>query len=90
MFCYPHRWDSLSYYANRADVTAFDRDRRDDLIRALGDQPQSLLFVQTHCLPEILADLPPDLEFVQRQQDGGVTVGEVRRKREAPVMMAKN
>src|SRR5205823_680805 len=86
--CYPHRWDSVAFYTGRADVREFSRERRAELIRAVDSKRPTLLFVQTKYLPELLDDLPADLEFVPRTRNGAVTVGEVRRRREAPPPLA--
>jgi dolichol-phosphate mannosyltransferase len=86
--CYPHRWDSITFYTRRGDVREFSRERRPELIRAVDSPQPTLLFVQTKFLPELLDDLPVDLEFVPRTRDGAVTIGEVRRRREAPPPLA--
>jgi dolichol-phosphate mannosyltransferase len=87
--CYPHRWDSVAFYTGRADVPEFSRERRGDLIRSLDARRPTLLFVQTKFLSEVIDDLPPELEFVPRNRGDAVTVGEVRPRREAPVMLAE-
>jgi len=89
VFCYPHVWDSLEFYSGRSDVKAFNRDSRDDLYQALAERDHSLLFVQTKHVAELLRELPVDLEFMPRQHDGGVTVGEVHRRRQAPPLLAR-
>jgi hypothetical protein len=86
--CYPHRWDSIAFYTGRTDVREFSRDRRSDLIRAIDVKRPTLLFVQTKYLPELVNDLPIGLEFVPRTRDGAVTIGEIRRRREAPPPLA--
>ncbi len=88
VFCYPQRWDSLDFYARRSDVQVFGREARDDLFQALAERERSLLFVQTKHAAELLKELPVELEFVPKQHDGGVTVGEVRR-RQAPPLLAR-
>ena len=86
--CYPHRWESVGFYADRRDVAEFSRENRDALMRDLERRPNTLLFVQTKYLAEVLDDLPLTLEFRVRQTDGGVTIGEVRCRRIAGQMIA--
>jgi 4-amino-4-deoxy-L-arabinose transferase-like glycosyltransferase len=87
--CYPHRWDSVSFYTDRHDINAFTRENRDKLIRDLEGRPRTLVLVQTKYLAEVLDDLPQTLEFRPRQTDGGVTIGEVRQRREAGRFFAR-
>jgi dolichol-phosphate mannosyltransferase len=89
VLCYPHFWESVSYYTERSDVHVFTRNQRDDLIDLLDARQQTLLCVQTKYLPEILHDLPPSLEFISKGSNGEVTVGEVRRQREAVPPLAQ-
>ena len=85
--CYPHRWDSVSFYTDRRDVTGFGRDARDALMRDLESRPKTLMFVQTKYLAEVLEHLPVTL-VSPTTADAGVTVGEVRRRREAGPLIA--
>jgi hypothetical protein len=86
VICYPHRWDSVSFYLARGDVQTFAPAERPRLIEALEAVPRAVVFVKTKDhLHELLADLPADLEFVPQRRDGWVTVGVVRPRREAPV-----
>ena len=63
-------------------MRVFDASRRKELIADLHERPRTLVFVQTKHLAELLDDLPASLEFVRRNRDGIVTIGEVRRRRE--------
>jgi hypothetical protein len=89
VFCYPQRWDSLEFYAHRSDVQIFGHAARDELFQALAERECSLLFVQTKHAAELLKELPVELEFAPKQRDGGVTVGEIRRRRQAPPLLAR-
>jgi 4-amino-4-deoxy-L-arabinose transferase-like glycosyltransferase len=84
--CYPHRWDSVSFYLQRQDVTAYDPAHRGELLAALRASPRTLVFVKSErsrdgCpLEDLLGALPPSLELVPRGRKGSVvTVGVVRR-----------
>jgi 4-amino-4-deoxy-L-arabinose transferase-like glycosyltransferase len=86
VFCYPQRWDSVSFYLPGADVRAYGRDQRRQLLLDLKRRPKALLLVKTGpLLKELLDDLPPSVEFVARGRSGAVTVGRVRNRQEAPV-----
>jgi hypothetical protein len=76
--CYPRRYDSVSFYARGADVRAYNREQRRELIAVLTRQPETLLFVRADGLAEVLAALPDGLEFVRSGRQGGVAVGWVR------------
>jgi 4-amino-4-deoxy-L-arabinose transferase-like glycosyltransferase len=79
--CYPHHWDSIGYYLQRADVCVYSRDRRDRLLADLQGRPATLLFVKTGpALKEILQSLPPEQEFVSQGEARTVTAGVVRRR----------
>ena len=86
--CYPHRWDTLAFYASRTDLPEFSRERRAELMRSFSHKRSTLLFVQTKFLSEVLNDLPPEFEFVARSRGDNITIGEVRSRREAPVLLA--
>jgi hypothetical protein len=70
VFCYPKRWDSVTFYLQRTDVHVFTAEQRLSLIAALQTKPKALLFVKTPTLPELLAALPPSLEFVPIGRQG--------------------
>jgi dolichol-phosphate mannosyltransferase len=86
--CYPHRWDSVSFYLGRNDVRAYAPERRAQLIADLRAQPETLVFIKSdRSLDELLHDLPPSLEFVPQGKSEIVTVGVVRPRREAPATL---
>ncbi len=82
--CYPHRWDSVSFYLQRDDVEAYGPSQREEMIAGLRARPRTLLFVKSDgSLRELLRALPPALEFVPCGRQGGfVTAGLVRRRAE--------
>jgi dolichol-phosphate mannosyltransferase len=87
--CYPHRWDSVSFYLQRDDVKVYASAERPELIKELKRRPSTLLFIKTddadsRSLHEFLRDLPASLEFVVRGRHGIVTTGVVQRRAEAP------
>src|SRR5262249_1734547 len=84
-YCYPQRFDAISFYLRRDDVRAFPPERRPDLMAELQHRPDALLFVKTTHLKELLADLPPALEVLPAGQEAGVTAGRVGPRPEAPV-----
>jgi 4-amino-4-deoxy-L-arabinose transferase-like glycosyltransferase len=89
--CYPHRFDSVVFYTDRCDVREYRPDQRARLMDDLGSRSKTLLIVQTKYLRELVAGLPPDLEFVQRSRDGLAIVGEVRKRQVAnPVLIVKH
>jgi dolichol-phosphate mannosyltransferase len=89
VICYPHHWDSVSFYLRRNDVRAYSPAQRRQLIADLKARPRALLFVKTdkQYLKELLRDLPAALEFVPRGRQGTVTVGLVRPRAEVPEVM---
>jgi 4-amino-4-deoxy-L-arabinose transferase-like glycosyltransferase len=70
VFCYPKRWDSVTFYLQRTDVRVFKAEQRASLVAALQTNPKALLFVKTQALPEFLAALPPSLEFAAVGRQG--------------------
>jgi hypothetical protein len=85
IYCYPHRFDSVSFYARQNEVRGFSRGERQALIDALTERPRTLLVVQTKYLDEVLNALPPNVEVLNHQQEPNVTIVEIRRRREAPM-----
>jgi dolichol-phosphate mannosyltransferase len=83
VYCYPQRWDAVSFYLRRDDVRAFPESDKPRLVAALCDRPDALLFVKTTHLPGLLAGLPPAVEFVPAGREVGVTAGRVRPRPEA-------
>lgn len=88
IYCYPHRFDSVSFYARGTEVHGFHRGERPTLIATLESRPRSLIVVQTKYLEEVLHDLPPALEFIKHQEEPNITILEVRQRREAPAWLA--
>jgi hypothetical protein len=80
--CYPHRWDSVSFYLQREDVQAFAPSRRGELTARLAERPRTLVFVKSgESLGELLGALPPGFEFARCGREGGfVKAGVVRRR----------
>jgi 4-amino-4-deoxy-L-arabinose transferase-like glycosyltransferase len=86
--CYPHGWDSVSFYLRRNDVRVYTPAQRHDLMALLRAQPDTLVFVKSddavsRHLTDFLSGLPASLEFVPRGRGGIVTAGLVRRRAEA-------
>jgi 4-amino-4-deoxy-L-arabinose transferase-like glycosyltransferase len=82
VFCYPKRWDSVTFYLQREEVRVFGVERRDELVAAALAHPQTLLFVKTRFLPELQAQLPPGVEFVACGRQGPtLTVGKLQASR---------
>jgi 4-amino-4-deoxy-L-arabinose transferase-like glycosyltransferase len=80
-FCYPKRWDSLTFYLQRDDVRVFTVEQKFALVAALQARPQTLMFVKTLWLEDFRAALPPSLQFVEVGRQGKtLTVGLVRAK----------
>jgi dolichol-phosphate mannosyltransferase len=80
--CYPHGWDSVSFYLRRNDVRVYTPARRAQLIADLGARPRTLVFVKSaHYVEDLVRSLPPSLEFVPYPRQGPiVTSGLVRRR----------
>jgi dolichol-phosphate mannosyltransferase len=78
VYCYPHRWDSVSFYLGRDDVRACGD--RAALAAALAEHPQALVFVKgPRGLDELRSVLPASLELVPCGRQGSfVAVGLVR------------
>jgi 4-amino-4-deoxy-L-arabinose transferase-like glycosyltransferase len=82
VYCYPKRWDSVTFYLQREDVRVFTTQQREELVAAAMARPKVLLFVKTRFLQELLTSLPPDSEFVVRGRQGTtLTVGMLRTTR---------
>jgi hypothetical protein len=77
--CYPHGWDSVSFYLQRNDVHIYTPERRERLIADLQKWPQTLVYVKSeHWLADLQKHLPSSLEFVPHGRQGFVKVGWVR------------
>jgi len=82
--CYPHGWDSVSFYLRRNDVRVYSSDRRDGLVAELRARPQTLVFVKSEgFLPDLRRALPASLEFIPLGRQGNVTAGIVQSRTEA-------
>src|SRR5262249_9015416 len=78
ILCYPHRWDSVSFYLPRANVRVYGRDQRPELLAVLRGQPDTLLLVKSNrALDELLRELP-EVVVVARSKQGGAAAGLVR------------
>jgi dolichol-phosphate mannosyltransferase len=80
VICYPHRFDAASFYLPKGQVLSFGRAQRPQMVAQLEEKPRTVVIVQTQCMKELVAALPPNLEFVPRQQEALVTIGEVRQR----------
>jgi 4-amino-4-deoxy-L-arabinose transferase-like glycosyltransferase len=79
--CYPHVWDSVSFYTGR-QVRSYGPDDRDRLIADLERFPETILFVKTGpVVDDLLRHLPSSLEFVPSSEGEIVTAGVVRARR---------
>ncbi len=92
VFCYPHRWDSVSFYLRRPDVRVYTPGQRRELVKDLRGRPGTLAFIKSdRSLGEVLRCLPPGLEFVPRGRRGTVTAGMIRPRAVVPdVLLAEN
>jgi hypothetical protein len=88
--CYPHRWDSVSFYLRRDDVQVYTPTNRHHLWADLRRRaPAMVVFVKSddphqRFLREFERDLPAALEFVPLNQHGLVTAGILRPRTEVP------
>jgi 4-amino-4-deoxy-L-arabinose transferase-like glycosyltransferase len=85
VICYPHRWDSVSFYLRRDDVRVYTANQKGELLEQLRRAPNTVLIVKSErYLEELLEQMPGSLEFVPRGRRGMVTVGVVRPRTVAP------
>jgi 4-amino-4-deoxy-L-arabinose transferase-like glycosyltransferase len=85
VICYPHGWDSVSFYLRRNDVRVYPPARRQALIADLRSRPKTLVFVKSErYLRELERALPASLEFVPCGRQGNVTAGVVQHRAEVP------
>ncbi len=88
--CYPHSWDSVSFYLRRDDIQVYTPSNRQHLWADLRKRASGMLvFVksddpQQRFLREFRRDLPPGLEFVPLNQHGLVTAGILQPRTEVP------
>jgi dolichol-phosphate mannosyltransferase len=90
VICYPHLWDSVTFYLGHDDVRAYGPTSRDLLIADLRSRPESLLMVKSgHVLNDLLRALPDSLEFVPVGKPGLVTAGLVHQRPQLAVQISE-
>jgi hypothetical protein len=83
--CYPHRWDSVSFYLPKADVRVYGAAQQRELADDLRSRPRTLVLVKTGpALQEFLRALPGSAEWLPQEATGTVTAGWVRLRPQAP------
>jgi hypothetical protein len=83
--CYPHRWDSVSFYLGRDDVATYSAAQKDLLIRDVARRPQTLIFVKSdHYRADMVKSLPANLQFEAYGKNGLVTAGIIRHRSALP------
>jgi hypothetical protein len=81
VFCYPKRWDSVTFYLQRDDIRVFDSSQKTELMAALAGCPQNVVFVKSLWLNDFRSALPPYLEFISTGRQGAtMSVGVVRHR----------
>src|SRR5262249_42154113 len=81
VLCYPHLWDSVTFYFNHSGVRAYGHSNRNSLIADLRSRPESVLMVKSgHVLNDLLRALPDSSEFVPIDGPGLITTGVVRQR----------
>jgi 4-amino-4-deoxy-L-arabinose transferase-like glycosyltransferase len=83
LVCYPHRWESVTFYLERDDGRTYAPAERASLVRNLAGAACTLAFVKsddgaTQHLTDLCRALPPSLEFVPMGPPGIVTAGVIR------------
>lgn len=79
VFCYPKRWDSVTFYLQRDDVRVYTAAQRQQLVTEILATPDALIFVKTRFKQELVDALPPGYAFVERGRQGTtLTVGQVQ------------
>src|SRR5207248_1393063 len=63
VFCYPKRWDSVTFYLRRDVVAVYAAAERGTLMAELQARGHALGFVKTRHLEELRAALPGSLEL---------------------------
>jgi hypothetical protein len=89
VICYPHRWDSVSFYLGRNDVREYAIEDRKTFLADLDKRTKTLVFVKANdaqgkILGSFLQQLPPGLEFISMSKPGAVMAGMVIRRAEIP------
>jgi 4-amino-4-deoxy-L-arabinose transferase-like glycosyltransferase len=87
--CYPHRWESVTFYLGRDDERTYAPTEQAALVHDLDGAACALAFVKsddrsTHYLTDLRGALPPSLEFVPVGPPGIVTAGLIRARTAMP------
>jgi 4-amino-4-deoxy-L-arabinose transferase-like glycosyltransferase len=81
VICYPHLWDSVTFYLGHNDVRAYGPPDLNSLIADLRSRPESVLMVKSgHVVNDLLRALPDALEFVPVGGPGLITAGLVHQR----------
>jgi dolichol-phosphate mannosyltransferase len=96
VICFPHVWDSVTFYLRRSDVNVYGAGERAKMLADVKTRPEALVFVKSddqadrasaHCLTDLRRALPPELEFVPFGRPGIATAGVIRRRGLPPDML---
>lgn len=88
--CYPHRWDSVSFYLGRDDIRVYTPESHAKLLEDLRQRPpEMLVFVKSddphaRFLRDLERGLPASVEFVPLGRQSIITAGLIRRRAEVP------
>lgn len=87
--CYPQRYDSAHFYLPGRPVRVFAAEQRRELCAYLAEHPGTLLLVKSGpVFRDLLAALPPAVEFRTGQRGGAILVGRVMTRDRPPVQVA--
>jgi 4-amino-4-deoxy-L-arabinose transferase-like glycosyltransferase len=90
VICYPHLWDSVTFYLGHDDVRAYGLPNRNLLIGDLHSRPESVLMVKSgHVLNDLLRALPDSLEFVPIGGPGLITAGVVHQRTQVAAQVSE-
>jgi 4-amino-4-deoxy-L-arabinose transferase-like glycosyltransferase len=90
VICYPHLWDSVTFYLGHDDVRAYGPSNRNLLIADLCSRPESVLMVKSgHVLNDLLRALPDSLEFVPIGGPGLITAGLVHQRTQVAAQVSE-
>lgn len=71
VFCFPRNVDSVAFHVGRADFRTYRSKQIDELVRALEEQPRSVILFGHRNSPETLQrQLPAHLRMVERRPMG--------------------
>jgi 4-amino-4-deoxy-L-arabinose transferase-like glycosyltransferase len=74
--CYPHSWDSVSFYLKRGDVHIYSIEQKDELLAFLEQQEHTLILVRAGGIAEkLLHELPRTVSFTLDRKVGSVLIG---------------